>query len=79
MRQIEVVLDFTCCGCGCPVSATVRCTGKGLAAGPHAVAAVKIACPTCDGTNQLYFEPCGQLRAVEPHQGPQERLTPSLN
>jgi hypothetical protein len=79
MRSVEVVLDFSCCGCGQFVSATVRCSGKGLAAGPHVVAAVKISCPTCAGTNQLYFEPCGQVRVVEPFRGAREALVPSIN
>jgi hypothetical protein len=79
MRNVEVVLDFACCTCGQPVSATVRCTGRGLAAGPHTVAAVRIPCPGCDGTNQLYFEPCGNIRAIEPFRGVREVLQPSYN
>jgi phage FluMu protein Com len=79
MREVEVVLDFTCCSCGYFVSATVRCSGQGLAAGPHAVAAVRIPCPGCDRINQLYFEPCGQLRAVEPFRRACEILEPSIN
>jgi len=79
MRSVEVVLDFSCCGCGHFVSATVRCSGKGLAAGPHVVAGVKVSCPACEGTNQLYFEPCGQVRVVEPFRGVREALVPSIN
>jgi hypothetical protein len=79
MRAIDVVLDFTCADCGYFVSATVRCSGKGLAAGPHTVAAVKIVCPACEGTNQVYFEPSGRLRAVEPLRGVREALEPSVN
>jgi hypothetical protein len=78
MRPIDVVLEFTCRSCGQYVGATVRCSGKGLAAGPHTVAAVRVPCPHCDGTNRICFEPCGALRAVEACPGPQE-TEPSLN
>jgi len=79
MRAIDVVLAFTCCACGHFVTATVRCSGQGLAAGPHTVAAVKVPCPACDGTNELYFEPCGQLRAVQSLPDVRQTLEPSIN
>jgi phage FluMu protein Com len=79
MRSIDVVLEFACCSCGHHVSAKLRCSGKGLAAGPHTVAAVKIPCPTCDNVNELYFEPCGTLHAVFPYRSPCETLGPSAN
>ena len=79
MRTIEVELDFVCGACGHYVGVTVRCSGKGLAAGPHTVAAVQVACPACDGTNQLWFEPSGRLRAVEALRSLDEILEPSIN
>jgi hypothetical protein len=79
MRPITVVLDFTCQCCGHPVGATVRCSGPGLAEGPHTVAAVKIVCPTCDGTTRVCFEPCGLIRALDAWPDPHEALVPSLN
>jgi hypothetical protein len=79
MRAIEVVLDFCCGACGSYISATVRCAGKGLAAGPHTVAAARIACPACGGTNQVCFEPCGRVRAVDALRSLEEVLEPSFN
>ena len=79
MRHVDVVLDFTCCSCGHPVGVTLRCSGKGLAAGPHTVAAVKVPCPTCENVNELYFEPSGTLHAVFPYRSPREALVPSVN
>jgi hypothetical protein len=78
MRDIDQVLHVTCCACGDLMTAQVRCSGKGLAAGPHAVGAVKLVCPLCDSTNQVYFEMCGRLRAVELYLGPCEALVPSV-
>jgi hypothetical protein len=79
MRAIEVELDFVCDACGHFVGVTLRCTGKGLAAGPHTVAAVKVACPACEVTNQLLFESCGRLRAVDAVPNLDEVLEPSIN
>jgi hypothetical protein len=79
MRPIEVELEYCCPACGHRVAARLRCSGRGLAAGPHTVAAVRVSCLTCDGTSLVYFEPCGRLRAVEPCQGPHEALVSSLN
>jgi hypothetical protein len=79
MRAIEVELDFVCGACGHYVGVTVRCSGKGLAAGPHTVAAVKVPCPACDGTNCVCFEPSGRLRAVHAMPSLHDVLEPSIN
>jgi hypothetical protein len=79
MLSVEVVLRFHCCACDHPVQVTVCCSGKGLAAGLHTVAAVRLPCPSCGATNQLYFEPSGRLRAVEPGPSFQPAWTPSWN
>jgi phage FluMu protein Com len=78
MLEVQVTLDFDCCGCGHLVSVTLRCTGKGLLEGARTVAAVHVPCPTCGVVNQLYFEPSGRVRAVEPC-GARALPEPSLN
>jgi hypothetical protein len=79
MMDLQVILDFTCCACGQPMSVTVKCSGKGLAAGSRAVAAVNVPCPTCASVNQLYFDPSGRVHAVAPFQGPRPVPEPSVN
>ncbi len=79
MIALQVVLDFACCACHEPVSVTVKCTGKGLAAGARTVASVTIPCPTCASVNQLYFEPTGTIHAVTPYQAPRAVPQPSVN
>ena len=78
MLEVKVNLDFACCSCGQTVYVTLKCEGIGLLAGLRTVAAVKVPCPTCQSVNQLYFEPCGTVRAVAPDPA---RLVPepSLN
>jgi len=58
---------------------TLKCAGKGLAGGAHAVAAVKVPCPTCNQVNELYFEPSGMIHAVTPFQRKWRFPEPSLN
>jgi hypothetical protein len=79
MMEQQVILEFACCTCSQPVSVTVKCEGKGLAAGTRIVAAVNVPCPTCGEVNQLFFEPSGTVRAVAPYQGPLRLPVPSLN
>jgi hypothetical protein len=79
MMELKVILDFACCVCDQSVNVTVKCAGKGLAAGTRTVAAVKVPCPNCDNINQLYFEPNGTIRRVAPYEGLYRRLEPSLN
>jgi hypothetical protein len=80
MMELEVILDFACCTCDQPVSVTVRCAGKGLAAGARTVvAAVDVPCPGCGGVNQLYFEPTGTVRAVAPVKVSHRLPQPSVN
>jgi phage FluMu protein Com len=78
MLEMEVVLDFVCCSCGCSMGVTLRCAGKGLALAKNAVAAVSVPCPTCSGLNKVYFEPNGTLRRVAPHREPRLPV-PSVN
>jgi hypothetical protein len=77
MMELNVVLDFACCLCGYELNVELKCAGKGLAT--SAVAAVRIRCTDCGSTNQLYFEPCGTVRAVAPVSPWVLRLEPSLN
>jgi hypothetical protein len=79
MMELKVVLDFACCTCAQSVSVTVKCAGKGLAAGARTVAAVNIPCPSCGNINQLFFEPSGTVRDVLPYRGQHQRLEPSVN
>jgi hypothetical protein len=79
MMELNVIVEFKCCACGYELNVELKCAGKGLAAGAETVAAVQIQCPSCEGTNQLYFEPCGTVRAVFPLSPALKRLQPSLN
>jgi hypothetical protein len=68
MMELNVTLEFACCGCDQPVGVTVQCSGKGLY--PYAggsLAAVNVPCPSCGQINQLYFEPSGTVRSVRPY------------
>lgn len=79
MLELKVILDFACCACNHSVSVTVKCAGKGLAAGDRAVAAVNVPCPTCGSVNKLYFQPNGTVRAVTPCTGIPRIPEPSVN
>ena len=79
MMELLVTMDFPCCGCHHPVSLTVKCEGKGLAAGMRSVVALTISCPTCGRYNQLFFEPNGTVRSVTPYNGPRPLPAPSIN
>jgi hypothetical protein len=79
MMELEVTLDFACCTCQRPVGVTLKCEGKGLAAGPGTVAAVNVPCPNCGAINQLCFEPSGTVHAVSPYKTPRQMPVPSLN
>ena len=79
MLELMVDLDFACCSCDCALGVTLKCAGKGLAGGAHAVAAVKVPCPTCNTINQIYFEPSGKLHAVKPYERTCRIPEPSLN
>jgi phage FluMu protein Com len=79
MLELMVDLDFACCSCGCTMGVTLKCAGKGLAGGAHSVAAVKVPCPTCSNTNQVYFEPSGMIHAVTPFKRKWWFPEPSLN
>ena len=47
--------------------------------GAHAVAQVKVPCPSCCGVNHLYFEPSGTVKAVRPCKPAGAIPEPSLN
>jgi hypothetical protein len=79
MLELEVTLDFACCTCQQSVSVRVKCSGKGLAAGPRAVAAVDVPCPCCGLVNHLAFEPNGTVRSVKPYTSPRPLPEPSVN
>ena len=79
MMELKVCLAFDCCACEHAVNVTLKCEGKGLAAGLRTVAAVNVPCPTCGSVNQLYFEPSGRVRAVKPYTAPRALPEPSVN
>ncbi len=80
MTELQVTLEFACCGCEDPVSVTVLCQGKGSAElPPDCVAAVKVPCPACDEVNQVFFEPNGTLRCVRPYRPRLKPPVPSVN
>jgi hypothetical protein len=79
MLEVEVTLEFACCVCDQPVSVRLLCSGKGLTAGPRAVAAVNVPCPSCGLVNRLSFEPTGVIRSVEPYTSPRLAPEPSVN
>ena len=68
MLELEVMLDWSCCTCGSPMGATLRCEGDGLA-DKNAKAFVKVPCPSCHHNNQLIFTPDdGTLDEVFPEE-----------
>jgi phage FluMu protein Com len=64
MMELQVTLDFTCCGCEKVVTVTVQCAGKWL--GGNSLAAVKVPCPDCSTINQLSFRTNGTVQSVQP-------------
>ncbi len=79
MMELNVSVDFDCASCNYPVGVTLKCEGKGLAAGLRTVAAVNVRCPTCATVNQLYFEPSGRVRGVSLLRNPPDLLQFSVN
>ena len=79
MLELEVTLEFACCVCAQPVSVRLLCSGKGLASGPRAVAAVNVPCPNCGLVNRLSFEPTGTVRSVDLYTSPRTAPEPSVN
>jgi hypothetical protein len=79
MMELNVSLEFACCHCSNYVGVTLKCEGKGLAAGLRTVAAVHVPCPSCNRVNQLLFEPSGRVRDVLPAAAPRQMPEPSLN
>ncbi|GIW80719.1 MAG: hypothetical protein KatS3mg105_2526 [Gemmatales bacterium] len=79
MMELQVVIDFDCCVCTNAISATLKCEGVGLLAGPRTVASVNITCPHCEAVNQVCFEPTGIVRRVTPCYSSCCILEPSVN
>lgn len=79
MMELNLTLDFACCGCGDQVGVVVRCEGKGLASESREVARVAVPCPTCATVNQVYFEPSGRIRKLSRGLSARTLLEPSLN
>ena len=79
MTEVNVSLEFDCCACQQLVTVTLKCEGKGLAAGLRTVRTVNVPCPTCGSVNRLYFEPSGRLHAVKPYAAPRAVPEPSVN
>jgi hypothetical protein len=79
--ELNVTLDFRCCGCEHPVTVTVQCSGPGPCRGGQAnpLASVNVPCPTCGEINQLFFEPTGQVRSVRPYACFRAVPEPSVN
>jgi len=78
--EVQVSLDFACCGCGQSVSVTVQCSGEGLSGGSRAVARVQVPCPCgCGTVNLLEFTPSGTVCGVLPYRMPWPLPQPSVN
>jgi len=78
--DLQVTLEFACCGCDQLVNVTVQCSGKGLTEGAgRTVAAVIVPCPGCGQVNQLFFEPSGTVRRVRPYVCYRPVPEPSVN
>jgi len=68
MMELNLTLEFACCGCEQPVSVKVQCSGAGLMSNREGgLASVNVPCPTCGQLNQLFFEPSGTVRSVRPY------------
>jgi hypothetical protein len=79
MTDLEVRLDFGCCGCGSPMTVTLRCAGEGLTES-GAKALVPVACPGCRQDNQVIFAPeSGQVIDVMREMRICRNPEPSLN
>jgi hypothetical protein len=79
MVETEVVIEFLCCHCCHEVIARLKCSGNGVAKGPHAIAGVPLRCPTCHQVNQVCFELSGLVLQVSGERRGQPLLEPSLN
>jgi len=78
--DLNVTLEFACCGCEQGVTVKVRCQGEALTqGGGSALAAVNVPCPTCGQINKLVFDPRGQVRSVRPCPSIRSFAEPCLN
>lgn len=64
MTELQVTLDFTCCGCEKVVTVTVQYEPKGLFG--NGVAAVRVPCVNCNTINDLSFHTNGTVQSVRP-------------
>jgi hypothetical protein len=55
MLALQLRLDFSCCVCAHAVLLTLKGEGQGLA--DNIQAGITIDCPTCNGSNQIWFTP----------------------
>jgi hypothetical protein len=65
MLEIDVSLEFSCEACLNGIQAKLNCSGRSVADGPHAVAAVDLPCPHCRAVNEVVFELSGMILQVE--------------
>lgn len=80
MMDVRLTLDFACCHCESPVSATVQCRGKWPWNDPSRPRmGVVIPCPDCQRVCRVAFDPGGTVHAVEPYREPRHSLAPSYN
>ena len=76
-----LTLLFACCFCQHSITATLHCTGAGLAQpAEERIAAVNVSCPACNEVCQLLFDPLQELvRQVRPPVLAQPIPEPSRN
>jgi hypothetical protein len=80
MTDLQVTLEFICCGCEEPVNVTVLCRMKRTEElSLEGVAAVNVPCPTCAEINEVFFEPNGKLRGVRVYCQRLKLPVPSIN
>ena len=79
MVELQLTLAFACCQCEERINIKVQCQGKGLAAGPRAVAAAEVPCPFCGNVNQVCFHPTGAVVAVNAAGSLRRLPAPSVN
>lgn len=78
MLEVDVSLEFACDLCRDPIQAKLKCSGKGVCQGSHAVAAVNLPCPHCQAVNQVIFELSGMILHIDSKQQTIS-LEPSIN
>lgn len=79
MVELQLELAFVCSACDEGLEVTVKCEGKGLAAGARVVAACRVPCPYCAAINQVHFRPTGEVLDVWQVEHFARLLVPSMN